>query len=231
MNIPSFSLPSMQNATSLELGGHQLQILPDRTVYWPAERALLLADLHLGKATHFRKHGVYLPGDVIQKELWRLRQSILKDDLDTVYILGDLFHASYNHEWPLFVQLMREHTHLRWVLLKGNHDVLGRGTYEEAGFEVVDDRLSVGNMILAHKPEAVATLADDQFAIVGHIHPGYVLGAKGLPGKVQMPCSWLSDRRLVLPAWGSFTGLDIVQPKAGDRLFLLTENAVWPHKV
>ncbi len=231
MNSLSRLLPSKPTPFIFELGPHQLHISADRTIYWPAERALLLADLHLGKATHFRKHGVYVPGDVIQKELLRIETAILHHQPLAIYILGDLFHASYNAEWPLFVELMHQYAHLRWVLLKGNHDVLGRGTYEEAGFEVVDDRLMVHNVVLAHKPEAVAELSEDEFAIVGHIHPGYTLGAKGLPGKVRMPCCWLSGRRLVLPAWGSFTGLDIVQAKAGDHLFLLTENAVWPHKV
>ena len=44
-----------------EFAGHELLLGTGRAVYWPAEQALIVADLHLEKASWFARAGQMLP--------------------------------------------------------------------------------------------------------------------------------------------------------------------------
>lgn len=202
-----------------------MQLTTDRLLYWPAQEAILLADLHLGKATHFRKNGVYVPGDVLADELARLTKAIINHKARQVFFLGDLFHAKYNEEWPRFTNWMKQFQSMQWHLVKGNHDVLGEATYLSAGFEVHKQSLMLDGICLAHKPE---DLPDDVVGVAGHIHPGFVLTAKRMVGGVKLPCLWRSTHKWILPAWGAFTGLDIITPAKQDELYLIGKDQIWP---
>ena len=45
----------------LSFGGHELRALPQGALFWPARAALLVADLHLEKASAFARTGQMLP--------------------------------------------------------------------------------------------------------------------------------------------------------------------------
>jgi metallophosphoesterase superfamily enzyme len=62
----------------VEVQGELLSLLPEKAIYWKSRKALLIADLHLGKAGHFRKHGIAVPGRVEQNNLCRLSGLILE---------------------------------------------------------------------------------------------------------------------------------------------------------
>lgn len=201
-----------------------MELSTDRLLYWPAEKALLLADLHLGKATHFRKNGVYVPGDVLTDELARLTESIICHKPEKVIFLGDLFHARYNEEWPRFTKWMQQFSAITWHLVKGNHDVLGEATYETAGFILHKHTYLLSDVLLAHKPEDL----NGEVGITGHVHPGFVLTAKRIVGGVKLPCLWRSGNQWVMPAWGAFTGLDIISPAKQDEIYLIGNDQIWP---
>jgi len=203
-------------------------LLPGRYLYWPAQEAVLLADLHLGKATHFRREGVYVPGDIIQKELGRLQTMLESLAVRQVFILGDLFHARHNEEWEEFATFLSAWPHVAWHLVAGNHDVLPPARYQTAGLQLHNGVVRIAGLCLGHKPEEVeAALQEGEYGLAGHIHPGYVLRVRGVTGGVKLPCLWASPQLAVLPAWGQFTGLDIISPGKQDRLWLISPERVW----
>src|SRR5680860_396030 len=75
-----------------------------RGLYLPLQDILVVSDLHLGKASHFQKHGLAIPGEVAKDDLVRLETLIRHYNPSRVVIAGDLFHAAHNSEWDLFLQ-------------------------------------------------------------------------------------------------------------------------------
>lgn len=216
-------------AVAVRLAEQDMFLLPDRYLYWPAQEAILLSDLHLGKATHFRREGVYVPGDILGAELRRLETTLQGWNLKQVFILGDLFHARHNEEWDAFAALLHQWSDLDWHLLLGNHDVLQVKHYEQAGLITHKNTLVVGDLRLGHKPEQILVdLQAGEYGLAGHIHPGYVLRVRGVTGAIKLPCLWLKQQYGILPAWGQFTGLEVIEPAKTDKLYLLSQEKVWP---
>src|SRR5690606_19707566 len=93
-----------------------------RIIYWPEEDTLILSDLHLGKAAHFRKHGIALPKQVAERDIERLAKLITHYAAKQVVITGDLVHAGANKEVELFASLTLQFPETAFILIKGNHD-------------------------------------------------------------------------------------------------------------
>ena len=89
---------------NITFGSHQLTLTNQRALYWESENAIVLSDLHLGKAAHFRKHGIALPSSISEKDLNRLAQLIIHYQAEKVIIVGDLIHAGNNKEVGEFQQ-------------------------------------------------------------------------------------------------------------------------------
>ncbi|MEO1450115.1 MAG: metallophosphoesterase, partial [Bacteroidota bacterium] len=93
---------TMAEQMEIELAGEHLILLGEKALYWPERRALLMADLHLGKAGHFRKHGVPVSGAVMQQDLDRMTTLIAAFEVSELIMLGDLFHSYHNQEVEQF---------------------------------------------------------------------------------------------------------------------------------
>ncbi|MEO0899769.1 MAG: ligase-associated DNA damage response endonuclease PdeM [Bacteroidota bacterium] len=214
-------MPNRQSII-VEVKGETLELLPERAIWWPAQKSLLIADLHLGKSGHFRSHGIAIPAKVNQTDLKKLRFLIDRLALDTIYFLGDLFHSSYNKEWEAFVALLTEKKK-RYVLVKGNHDILKEEKYREAGLELVPQGCEVGPFYLSHEPMEV--YPSKKYPLVGHIHPGLRLVGNGRQ-KLSLPAFAFGQKEGILPAFGTFTGLYILEPEEEDQLFVVAERSV-----
>ncbi len=86
----------------IQLAGEDFYLLPQKAVYRPALRQLILSDLHLGKTSHFRKQGIALPVNSYQKDFEKLNSLVHRWKPNSVLFLGDLFHSTYNREWLIF---------------------------------------------------------------------------------------------------------------------------------
>lgn len=175
-------------------------------VYWPAERALLVADLHLEKASFYAKGGQMLPPYDSRETLERLALAVRRTGARRVFALGDNFHDSRGtdrlepHAAGMLAALTRA---LDWVWITGNHDPeLGA----EAGGTRVEE-LEVASLVLRHK--AQETTASPELS--GHFHPRLILTARGR--RISRPCAVRSESRLILPAFGALTGgMDAADP-------------------
>ena len=112
-------------ATSFEFNGEEFAIVQDRALYWPRERALLVADLHLEKASFYARHGQMLPPYDSRETLERVALAIRETGARRVYTLGDNFHDSAGpsrlepHAAGMLAALVKA---TDWVWVTGNHD-------------------------------------------------------------------------------------------------------------
>ena len=137
--------------STVDCAGVPLTLLPDGAVYWSDAGTLWLSDLHLGKAAHFRKHGVPIGSESTLSTLHRLREQILHHRPVRVLLLGDLFHSDINREWVPFAGLCGEFSGIEWVLVRGNHDMIPSALLSESGIAQVD-RLDDGGFTFTHDP-------------------------------------------------------------------------------
>ncbi|MEM6261406.1 MAG: ligase-associated DNA damage response endonuclease PdeM [Bacteroidota bacterium] len=210
----------------LSLANESLQLLPEAALFWEAPRILFLADLHLGKAAHFRKNGIPIPGNVQGANLERFRQLVEKTQPERVIFLGDLFHSRLNQAWEAFVEVLDQFPAVSFELVQGNHDILPKSAYEDAHLVIHQGDLDLKPFLLRHFPMDVENLPLDRYVLAGHVHPGIRLQGAGRQ-RLRLPCFYFTDRQGILPAFGAFTGLGLIEPKKEDRVFVLAEGEVF----
>ncbi|MBS0241077.1 MAG: ligase-associated DNA damage response endonuclease PdeM [Proteobacteria bacterium] len=190
------------------------EFVADRSgaLYWPDEQMLIVADLHLEKGSAFAARGFMLPPYDTRATLHRLTEVIERRQPRTVVALGDSLHDRGAHrrlaedDLDVVKGLQRGRS---WIWVTGNHD---RQVAGQLGGEVVDQVEACG-LVLQHEPDA----ADESVHIAGHLHPVARVGLGG--ASVRWPCFIANERRLVLPAFGAFTGGLNVLDAAFQALF------------
>lgn len=183
----------------LSLCGKALVADASGALYWPGERALIVADLHLEKGSSFAARGVMLPPYDTRQTLQRLAEVIDRFDPQRVIALGDSLHDqgaadridATNLEMLSILQEDRQ-----WVWITGNHDPVVASKFGGR----VTDQLAIGDIRFAHVP-GQGRMAPE---IAGHMHPAARLSLYG--HTIRRPCFVGNSRRLVLPAFGTFTG-------------------------
>ncbi|MGD1848354.1 MAG: ligase-associated DNA damage response endonuclease PdeM [Salibacteraceae bacterium] len=208
-----------------EVAGEQLWLHPLKGLFWPRENTLMLADLHLGKAAHFRKEGIAVPRQAEQQNLHRLGQLVASFKVERVLFLGDLFHSRYNASWESFGHWMQEFSHIDFELVIGNHDILAPVDYQRVGLKIHQGGLVCGPFLLTHEP--LEKPHQKGFNLAGHWHPGARLRGRGRQ-HLSLPCFYFNRFQGVLPAFGAFTGKMAVKPERGDRIFVVTDQEIMP---
>lgn len=193
-----------------------------KALYLPDERLLVIADVHLGKASHFRKNGVAIPAHVQQDDYNNLRK--LLDDVqpEKVYFLGDLFHSSFNNDWHNFCDLIAAYPFIQFTLVKGNHDIINKQKFGELCIEVVDE-IETDTFVYTHEP--IKNVPAGKVNVVGHIHPGVVLSGMGRQS-LKLPCFYREEQLLVLPAFGVLTGLYSMDANLAKAVYLVLGDSV-----
>lgn len=191
----------------LSFGGQDFRALPQGALYWPARRALLVADLHFEKASWFATHGQMLPPYDSIATLADLTALVAATDAREIWCLGDSFHdvGGCDRLPPRARDMLRALTTARrWTWITGNHDP---AILDRCGGEVVAEAL-VDGLILRH--EAVAGEARAEMS--GHFHPKLRVRVRGK--LVARRCFVATATKLILPAFGSLTGgLDVDHPE------------------
>ncbi len=202
---------------------------PSGALYWPGEKALLVADLHLEKGSSYAARGQMLPPYDTRETLTKLAEAIDRYEPATIIALGDSLHdggadqrmSSDNRDILAMLQENRE-----WIWVTGNHDPKIPALF---GGTVVDE-LEVEGIALRHAPRAGRITHE----IAGHLHPAAKLSRYG--HTLRRPCFVGNGRRLVVPAFGAFTGgLNVLDdafvPLFGDdglSVWMLGQDALYP---
>ena len=205
--------------TTISIHNNTFRLQPTGTMFWEEREMLLIADVHLGKVAHFRKHGSAVPQEAISKNFEQLDAAIDCCEAKEICFLGDLFHSSLNTEWLYFEQwVTRQKAQLSLVV--GNHDIIAPEKFETLGINLYQERV-LDQFLLTHHPEERNNL----YNFCGHIHPGVRL--KGIGRQLlKMPCFFKKPSQLILPAFGEFTGNYILKPDEGDQVFVITPDEV-----
>lgn len=192
---------------------------PTGAVFWPLQNMLLISDVHLGKVTHFRKHGVAVPAHAISRNFEQLDNVFGYFNPRKMVFLGDLFHSKKNTEWRLFENWVSK-TDAKMVLVAGNHDIIDPQHYRDLGIEVCSE-LAIGRFLLTHHPEE----RENYFNFSGHIHPGIELRGLGRQS-LRLPCFFKKPNQMILPAFGEFTGKYFLVPTEDDCVYAITKDEV-----
>ncbi|MES2443053.1 MAG: ligase-associated DNA damage response endonuclease PdeM [Pseudomonadota bacterium] len=191
----------------LSFAGHEFNALPEGALYWPARRALLVADLHFEKASWFAARGQMLPPYDSIATLTALAALAERTGAEALWCLGDSFHDSKGCERlpgdarALLTGLTRR---LDWHWITGNHDSLladhcGGTIHEEA---------EVDGLLLRHE----ANPSELRPELSGHFHPKFRVQVRGR--LVSRRCFVATGTKLILPAFGALTGgLDAHHPE------------------
>ena len=185
--------------------GEEMRLVQGRAVYWPREGALLVADLHLEKASFYARFGQMLPPYDSRETLERVAMAIRETGARRVFALGDNFHDRAgvdrldDHTCGMLAALTRA---VDWVWIAGNHDGI---TASACGGSVALEVL-VGGMRLRHRAER----ATDAPEVSGHYHPKLAITVQRR--RIARPClvvgegTALNEGRMILPAFGALTG-------------------------
>ncbi len=213
----------------IQIGGESLVADAGAGLYWPAERALLVADLHLEKSSSGARRGVLLPPYDTAITLDRLARQIERWQPARVIALGDSLHDRYGYERispSSRAQLTRLQRGRDWLWITGNHDPAiapGLGG-------TVAATVTLRGITLRHDPTD-----STQPEIAGHLHPVARLARRG--AIVRRPCFASNGQRLILPAFGAYTGgLNVLNaayaPHFPERralaVWMLGRNGIYP---
>jgi DNA ligase-associated metallophosphoesterase len=205
--------------------GQDLVLLPQKAIYWKQEKALIAADVHLGKVGHFRKAGIAVPRDMEQSDLAVLSDLIFEHKPEKLIFLGDLFHSDMNADWEWFKLWRQQFPKLEIILIRGNHDIINDRYYHELNI-ALHDELQIGSFLMLHHPLSDAKLENTEtYAFCGHIHPGVLLSGRGRQS-VTIPCFAFGNKQVVLPSFGRFTGRVAMRHQKSDRIFGVLKDKV-----
>lgn len=200
------------------------KLLPEKAIYWDERETLIITDLHIGKSGHFRKSGIAAPSTINAKNLERLCRLIRKYQPSKLLILGDLFHSKANREWLEFEEWRENFDDLDIQLVTGNHDLLHQSFYESANIKM-HKTLEMDEFLFVHDPNDSYETVPNRTVVAGHIHPGISIKGKGRQS-LRFPCFLFSDERILLPAFGEFTGLHTIKPDEDEQVFSVVEGNI-----
>jgi len=187
--------------------GHELVALPQGALYWPARRALLVADLHFEKASWFAALGQMLPPYDSIATLHDLAALRAATGAEEIWCLGASFHDSEGAaRLPQRArEMLRRLTgEARMVLITGNHDA---ALDDWLGGEIMEEAL-VDGLVLRHEADP----GEFRPELSGHFHPKLRVTVRGR--RVSRRCFVASGAKLILPAFGALTGgLDAAHPE------------------
>ena len=215
----------MARDATLTPGGQTLRLLPGRCLFWEEAGALILADLHLGKAAHLRHHGMPIPEGNTADDLDRLTAIIRHTAAREVIVCGDFFHAPTAQSAGVLdlVEAWRlRHHHLTVSLIIGNHDHGRALPPPRCGIIPVGTRWHRPPFDFIHDP---AHALPGALTVSGHLHP---LAALPGPGPLKAPCFWWqpASQTLILPAFGTFTAGVPIRPAPEDTLHAIYNSTI-----
>lgn len=186
--------------------------MPEGGLFHAASASLLLADLHLEKASSYALRGQMLPPYDSIETLRRVAALVERTDARALYCLGDSFHdrggvARLGDEARGLLSLLT--ARVRWTWIAGNHD---RSFTDPPGGHVVAEAELEG-LMLRHEADP----DDRRPEISGHYHPKYKVTLRGR--RVSRPCFVAGRSKLILPSFGVLTGgMDAADPVILDMV-------------
>lgn len=212
------------NALATELAGERVLLLPQKALYWPAAKTLMVADIHFGKAASFRALGVPVPHGTTSENLAALETLLTTHDIQRIVFLGDFLHSRAAQAPATLQSLLvwrSRHRELQLLLVRGNHDLHAGDPSALLDVTMAEEPFASSPFALCHHPD----LACGGYVIAGHVHPVFHL--RTAREALRLPCFLLGTSRAILPAFGAFTGGHALIPQASDRVYVVADELVF----
>jgi uncharacterized protein len=198
---------------TITLGG--VALIPDLSgaLYAPDYGTLLVADVHLEKGSSLARRGIHLPPYDTRSSLTQLAGVVAEIKPARLIFLGDSFHDQEARERIDASDLayLKRIANLQETLwITGNHDP---APPEDIGGSIAAMAV-LGPITLRHEP---SPLSEGEFEIAGHLHPGATVHQRGRG--IRCRCFIADARRIVMPAFGSYTGALGVSAEPFQQLF------------
>ena len=210
---------------TLHVAGQPLLLLPEKAVFLPESDTLLVADMHIGKATSFRQLGVPVPAGTTDETLEVLSGLVRRMEARRVVFLGDFLHSARSLAADTLAALTRWrelHGALELTLVRGNHDDRAGDPPVALDIQAFDEPLLHRGLAFCHHPRPV----EGAFTLAGHLHPCVSIGGRAHDWH-RLPCFWFARQVAVLPAFGAFTGMQAIRVGPGERAFAATPGRVF----
>lgn len=201
----------MEASAAIRIAGHVALCDPRGALFLPAFGLLVVSDLHLEKGSALARRGALLPPYDTAATLARLASVIADHRPRMVVSLGDSFHDGWGAErlpGDCRAALEALMAGRDWYWIAGNHDP--HAPADLPGESVAE--LSMGGIAFRHEP-----LPGARNEIAGHLHPGARLVRRGR--SIRRPCFASDGSRLVMPAFGAYTGSLNILDRAYEGLF------------
>jgi len=214
------------SSLDVSIEGDSFWLLPKRGLYWPEQQTLFIADTHFGKEATFRSQGLAVPRGSTHSTLKTIAQMISECQASRLVLLGDMFHARSSISKDIEGSLdafFAAKPNLRFTLVLGNHDRGLQALIKDWPIEIVDSGTTIDSISISHLPQEPSQ--STKLLLCGHLHPAYRFSSK-LDSVGKLPCFWLSNRQLVLPAIGEFTGTQVIRPSKLDRTWVIADDQI-----
>ena len=208
-----------ESCGEIELMGQQFLCDHEGALFWPEQNCLIVSDLHLEKGRAMAGQGSMVPPYDTKITLQRLNECLERWKPKTVISLGDSFHrddSAQNLPRPYRATIEIMVDKFEWVWISGNHDPNAPDGLAGS----IMDELEIDNLKFRHEPQLSA-----QGEISGHLHPAALIQQRGK--KLRRRCFASDGNRLIMPAFGAYTGGLNIRNDAFDGLFNDEKLNVW----
>jgi uncharacterized protein len=202
-----------------------LLLLPEKAAYDAELGLLMIADPHFGKAAHFRKAGIPIPEELHVSDQAKILKLVHSLQPKSLIFLGDLFHSDINSSWQDLEAFLDSIPDIEIHLVKGNHDILPASIYRSGRWNIHEESYQAGPYLLTHEP--MKEVPEGSFNCCGHIHPGIRLKGNARQ-QLTLPCFFIKERQMILPAFGRFTGLARMSCSKNNQAYAITAHKVIP---
>lgn len=208
-----------------------IELMPERALFIRAARALVVADVHIGKSEAYRRFGVPSAEGIDEESLIRLSRAAMRAEAKVIVVVGDLTHSAEglgDAERERFAEF-RARCSLPIRLVEGNHDRGARSLPPEWMIDRVGDAFELGGVRFRHDPAEVGAESPGRavsWTICGHLHP--VLSVARGVRSVEAPAFVVDHTRrtVVLPAFSKFSRGVRVEPSEQRGIFPIVDHAV-----
>jgi DNA ligase-associated metallophosphoesterase len=205
------------------LAGEMTLLLPEKALYWPREKMLVIADIHFGKAAAFRSLGIPVPSGTTTQNLDALDELVREHSAEHILFLGDFLHARAAHAASTQAALLawrQRNPQLTLTLVRGNHDKHAGDPGAVLKIDMVDEPHTVGALSFCHHPD----IAAPGYVLAGHVHPAYRLVTRF--DALRLPCFVVGATRMILPSFGAFTGGHTITREEGESIYVTSGEAI-----
>ena len=195
---------------ALEIAGVTMSADLSGALFWEEQRLLVVSDLHLEKGSSFAARGVLLPPYDTVATLSRLASIIARHDPKIVIALGDSFHDRTAHQrlsTPDREAIGALQARRDWIWISGNHDP---ALPSDLGGMVASE-VAIGGIVFRHEPTGAIG------EIAGHLHPKARVATRAR--WMERRCFASDGERVVMPAFGAYTGGLSIRDDAFSRIF------------